>query len=63
MRVTGAAPVRSPVAIVAGILITGRRGSSPDAGIWEMIQASSGSTAVLVFDLSRMLPGAVLARR
>jgi len=34
-------------AIVAGILITGRRGSSPDAGLWEMIQASSGSTAVL----------------
>jgi Na+/H+ antiporter NhaC len=32
---------------VAGILITGRRGSSPDAGLWEVIQASSGSTAVL----------------
>ena len=34
-------------AIVAGILITGRQGSSPDAGLWEMIQASSGSAAVL----------------
>jgi len=34
-------------AIVAGILITGRRGSSPEAGLWEVIQASSGSTAVL----------------
>jgi Na+/H+ antiporter NhaC len=34
-------------AIVAGILITGRQGSSPDAGLWDMIQASSGSTAVL----------------
>lgn len=34
-------------AIVAGILITGRRGSSADAGLWEMIKASSGSTAVL----------------
>ena len=34
-------------AIVAGILVTGRRGSSPDAGLWEVIQASSGSTAVL----------------
>ena len=33
--------------IVAGILVTGRRGSSPEAGLWEMIQASSGSTAVL----------------
>jgi Na+/H+ antiporter NhaC len=34
-------------AIVAGILITGRQGSSCDAGLWDMIQASSGSTAVL----------------
>jgi Na+/H+ antiporter NhaC len=34
-------------AIIGGILITGRAGSSPDAGLWEMIQASSGSTAVL----------------
>ncbi len=34
-------------AIIAGILVTGRRGSSPDAGLWEMIEASSGSTAVL----------------
>jgi Na+/H+ antiporter NhaC len=33
--------------IIAGILITGRRGSSPDAGLWEIIRASSGSTAVL----------------
>lgn len=34
-------------AIIAGILITGRRGSSPDAGLWQVIEASSGSTAVL----------------
>ncbi len=34
-------------AIVAGILVTGRQGSSPDAGLWEMIESSSGSTAVL----------------
>jgi len=34
-------------AIVAGILITGKRGSPADAGLWEMIEASSGSTAVL----------------
>ena len=33
--------------IVAGILITGKRGASPGAGLWEMIEASSGSTAVL----------------
>lgn len=34
-------------AIIAGILLTGRRGSSPEAGLWEVIEASSGSTAVL----------------
>jgi Na+/H+ antiporter NhaC len=34
-------------AIIAGILVTGRLGTSTDAGLWEMIQASSGSTAVL----------------
>jgi Na+/H+ antiporter NhaC len=34
-------------AIIAGILVTGRLGTSANAGLWEMIQASSGSTAVL----------------
>lgn len=34
-------------AIIAGILITGRLGSPAGAGLWDMIQASSGSTAVL----------------
>ena len=48
-------------AIVAGILITGRRGSSPDAGLWEMIQASSGSTAVLWAVLASLAVLAVIA--
>ncbi len=48
-------------AIVAGILITGRRGSSPDAGVWEMIQASSGSTAVLWAVLASLAVLAVIA--
>jgi Na+/H+ antiporter NhaC len=47
--------------IVAGILITGRRGSSPDAGLWEMIQASSGSTAVLWAVLASLAVLAVIA--
>ena len=48
-------------AIVAGILVTGRRGSSPDAGLWEMIQASSGSTAVLWAVLASLAVLAVIA--
>lgn len=48
-------------AIVAGILITGRQGSSPDAGLWEMIQASSGSTAVLWAVLASLAVLAVIA--
>ena len=48
-------------AIVAGILITGRRGSSPEAGLWEMIQASSGSTAVLWAVLASLAVLAVIA--
>jgi Na+/H+ antiporter NhaC len=48
-------------AIVAGILITGRHGSSPDAGLWEMIQASSGSTAVLWAVLASLAVLAVIA--
>ena len=48
-------------AIVAGILITGRRGSSPDAGLWEMIQASSGSAAVLWAVLASLAVLAVIA--
>ena len=34
-------------AIVAGILVTGKLESPPGASLWEMIQASSGSTAVI----------------
>jgi Na+/H+ antiporter NhaC len=49
------------VAIVAGILVTGKRGSSPDAGLWEMIQASSGSTAVLWAVLASLAVLAVIA--
>jgi Na+/H+ antiporter NhaC len=48
-------------AIVAGILITGRLGSSPEAGLWEMIQASSGSTAVLWAVLASLAVLAVIA--
>jgi Na+/H+ antiporter NhaC len=48
-------------AIIAGILITGRLGSSPDAGLWEMIQASSGSTAVLSAVLASLAILAIVA--
>jgi tetracycline resistance efflux pump len=48
-------------AIVAGILITGRRGSSPEAGLWEVIQASSGSTAVLWAVLASLAVLAVIS--
>ncbi len=48
-------------AIVAGILITGRRGSSPDAGLWEIIEASSGSTSVLWAVLMSLAVLAVIA--
>jgi Na+/H+ antiporter NhaC len=48
-------------AIVAGILITGRLGSSPGAGLWEMIRASSGSTAVLWAVLASLAVLAVIA--
>jgi tetracycline resistance efflux pump len=48
-------------AIVVGILVTGRQGSSPDAGLWEMIQASSGSTAVLWAVLASLAVLAVIA--
>ena len=34
-------------AIVAGIMITGSAGAPEGAGVWDRIQASSGSTAVL----------------
>jgi Na+/H+ antiporter NhaC len=47
--------------IVAGILITGRRGSSSDAGLWEVIQASSGSTAVLWAVLASLAVLAVIS--
>jgi Na+/H+ antiporter NhaC len=33
--------------IVVGLLITGRANASQGAGVWEIIKASSGSTAVL----------------
>jgi len=49
------------VAIVAGILVTGRLGSSPEAGLWDMIQASSGSTAVLWAVLASLAVLAVIA--
>jgi tetracycline resistance efflux pump len=48
-------------AIIAGILITGRLGSSPDAGLWEIIEASSGSTAVLWAVLASLAVLAVIA--
>jgi Na+/H+ antiporter NhaC len=48
-------------AIVAGILITGRVDSSPDAGLWEIIRASSGSTAVLWAVLASLAVLAVIA--
>ena len=48
-------------AIIAGILITGRRGSSPDAGLWEVIEASSGSTAVLWAVLTSLAVVTVIA--
>ena len=35
------------LAIIAGILITGMAGAPQGAGLWEVVQASSGSTAVL----------------
>jgi len=55
-------PVVTMVAsIVAGILVTGRLGSSPGAGLWEMIQASSGSTAVLWAVLASLAVLAVIA--
>ncbi len=47
--------------IVAGILVTGRRGSSPEAGLWEVIQASSGSTAVLWAVLASLAVLAVIS--
>jgi tetracycline resistance efflux pump len=47
--------------IVAGILVTGQRGSSPDAGLWEVIQASSGSTAVLWAVVASLAVLAVIA--
>ena len=48
-------------AIVAGILVTGRLASAPGAGLWEMIQASSGSTAVLWAVLASLAVLAVIA--
>jgi tetracycline resistance efflux pump len=48
-------------AIVAGIYITGRSGSTPDAGLWEIIEASSGSTAVLWAVLASLVVLAVIA--
>lgn len=48
-------------AIVAGILVTGTLGSSDDAGLWEVIQASSGSTAVLWAVLASLAVLAVIA--
>jgi len=55
-------PVATMVgAIVAGILVTGRSGSSPGAGLWEMIQSSSGSTAVLWAVLASLTVLAVIA--
>jgi Na+/H+ antiporter NhaC len=42
------APVMTMVlSIVAGIFITGRMSAGPDTGLWGIIKASSGSTAVL----------------
>lgn len=41
-------PVATMVlAILAGLIITGRRAAPPGADVWQTIQASSGSTAVL----------------
>lgn len=48
-------------AIVAGILVTGSKGAGPDAGLWEMIQASSGSTAVLWAVLASLAVLAVIS--
>jgi Na+/H+ antiporter NhaC len=54
-------PVFTMVAtIVAGILITGRRGSPAGSGLWEMIEASSGSTAVLWAVLASLVVLAVI---
>ncbi len=42
------APVVTMVlSIVAGIYLTGRMSTGPGAGLWDIIKASSGSTAVL----------------
>jgi Na+/H+ antiporter NhaC len=55
-------PVATMVgAIITGILVTGRLGTSPDAGLWEKIQASSGSTAVLWAVLASLAVLAVIA--
>ena len=48
-------------AIVAGILLTGRLASGPGAGLWEMIRASSGSTAVLWAVLGSLAVSCVIA--
>jgi Na+/H+ antiporter NhaC len=48
-------------AIVAGILVTGRLESPPGAGLWEMIQSSSGSTAVLWAVLASLTVLALIA--
>jgi len=48
-------------AILAGIVITGRQGSPPGGGLWKIIEASSGSTAVLWAVLASLAVLAVIA--
>ena len=48
------------VAIIAGILLTGRAAAPAGSSLWEIIQASSGSTAVLGAVLSSLAVLAVL---
>jgi Na+/H+ antiporter NhaC len=48
-------------AIVSGILITGSQGSPAGAGLWGIIEASSGSTAVLWAVLASLVVLAVIA--
>jgi Na+/H+ antiporter NhaC len=48
------------VAIILGIYFTGRAGAPEGSGLWEIIQASSGSTAVLWAVLASLAAIAVL---
>ncbi len=48
------------VAIVAGIYLTGRAALPAGAGLWDIIQASSGSTAVLWAVIASLIVLAVL---